>query len=183
VAQNEAATATSRSAALARLPAPVVRTDSQVEAWYLESNTKYREMMALRMETPTRLLIDLAAKDFWVVRLAAIHNPAFPSDRREAALATLSDEVRAALEPQPPFAADELSLEDFVAPFAVLGLTPEEDDREAIAKAAKSKDWVQRVAACLCEGITPGELNRLLDDEVDVVRQLAIHKLQTMEAA
>ena len=224
VARNEATPATSRTAALERLPsfhgsrgsqaaaenpatplavmqklalhtdksvllrlamnpsAPLALRASLSEILCMDPDPAVRESMAKNEATPARMLVEMAAKDFWLVRLAAIHNPAFPSDRGDAALAALSDEVRASLEPKTPFVADDLSPEDFAAPFAVLGLTPDDGDRHAIAKAAKAKDWVQRAAACLCDGITPGELNRLLDDEVDMVKQLAICRLRALQA-
>jgi hypothetical protein len=62
-------------------------------------------------------------------------------------------------------------------------LLPSQSDAKQIAKAAKSKDWIERVGATLCEGIQPHLLRMLLDDEVAVVQQLATRRLKEMEAA
>lgn len=162
--------------------APLALRATLAEALCRDAALEVRRAMAESDATPERLLVEMAQRDFWIVRLAAVNNPSFPSDRRQAALDALTEEVRSALEPLQPFAFDEVSPEDFAAPFAVLGLMPDPGDREAIAKAAKAKDWVRRAAACLSDGVTIGELNRLVDDEVEMVSQLAISRLHDLQA-
>ena len=60
---------------------------------------------------------------------------------------------------------------------------PDPSDTKSAVEAAKSEDWLERAAATLCPATQPGLLQMLLDDEVDIVRQLAIHRLQKLEAA
>ena len=93
-------------------------------------------------------------------------------------MADLTQEIHKALGPPPCIGPDQFSAEDFILPLAVLELLPPEEDRKALARAAKSKDWLQRAATALCEGVTGGELRRMLDDEVDVIKQLALIRLK-----
>jgi hypothetical protein len=58
---------------------------------------------------------------------------------------------------------------------------PDELDRKSISKAAKSKDWLQRAATTLCQGVLPGELRRLMDDEVETVKYLATLRLRHLD--
>ena len=98
-------------------------------------------------------------------------------------MADLTQEIRKAFEPPPCIGPDQFNAEDFASPLAVLELLPPEEDRKAVAKAAKSKDWLQRAATALCEGVTVGELRRMLDDEVYVIKQLALLRLKAREVS
>ena len=88
--------------------------------------------------------------------------------------------MRASLEPPPPFTAEDLRIEDFNEPLKVLGLMPDGGDKKAVSRAAKAKDWVQRAAACLSSAITEAALKRLVDDEVPIVKELAVWRLQEL---
>jgi hypothetical protein len=96
-------------------------------------------------------------------------------------MAALSLEIKNALQATPT-AADRFSPMDFIVPLTTLGLMPPSNDRKAIAKAAKDKDWLKRAAAALSEGVNTGELRRLVDDESELVKQLAIHRLKVLGA-
>ena len=133
--------------------------------------------------TERRRLAELAESGFWSTRIHAIEDLAFPADLRAAAYAALSKEFTQALEPNPSIVADQLSPKDFIVPLTALDLMPEPTDKKAVASAARSNDWLARAAAALCEGIVPSQLRTLLDDEVEVVRQLAIHRLKALEPA
>lgn len=61
-----------------------------------------------------------------------------------------------------------------------LDVLPETGDKKAIAAAAKSHDWLERAAVTFCDGVQPSLLRMLLDDEVEVVKQLAIHRLKML---
>ena len=98
-------------------------------------------------------------------------------------MADLTQEIRKVLEPASCIGPDQFSAEDFILPLAVLELRPPEEDRKAVARAAKSKDWLQRAATALCEGATVGELRRMLDDEGYVIKQLALLRLKAREVS
>lgn len=142
-----------------------------------------RNAVAQNPSTPGAVLVMLARSGFWALRFSAIGNPSFPRDCRETALTTLTAEIENALTPAAPISADRFSPEDFVTALEELGLMPDELDRKTISKAAKSKDWLQRAAVTLCQGVLPGELRRLMDDEVEAVKLLAILRLKQLHVA
>jgi hypothetical protein len=137
-----------------------------------------RQAVASNATTPKPILVSMATRDFWPIRASAINNPSFPAELRAAARDSLLQEVLRSLEPPRPFTADELSAEDFHEPLKVLDLMPDAEDKKAVAKAAKAKDWVQRAAACLSPTISESALKRLVDDEVEMVKELAVWRLQ-----
>lgn len=52
--------------------------------------------------------------------------------------------------------------------------------RVVAGEAATSTDWLRRGAVALSDDVQPWILRRLLDDEDNVVRQLAIWRLQRL---
>ena len=140
----------------------------------VDEDAAVRKRIAANDATPDSALFELAESDFWEVRFSALKNPSFPADRRDQSMGKLAQEIRDALEPGPSIGPDDFNPEDFSLPLEVLELLPPKEDRKAIAKAAKSRDWLQRAATTLCEGVTVGELRRLLDDEVEVLILLAV---------
>jgi hypothetical protein len=129
------------------------------------------------------VLMELACKGFWALRLNAMSNPAFPPDHYETALTAVTAEIENALAPAAPIITERFAPSDFIVPLRILGVMPDELDRKSISKAAKSKDWLQRAASILCEGVLPGELRRLMDDEIDTVKFLAILRLKGLNVA
>ena len=146
-----------------------------------DSDVWVRNAVAQNPVTLGGTLVKLAGHGFWALRLNAIHNPSFPPNHREAALTAITNEIENALAPAPPMASDYFASEDFVVPLRALGLMPDEHDRKAISRATKSKDWLQRAATTLCRGVLPGELRRLMEDEVDVVKLLATLRLKQLD--
>ncbi len=144
------------------------------------SNLLARKAFAANPSAPLHLLVRMGNREFWPVRATAIQNPSFPSELREAAHRSLVDEILASVEPPRPFSGDELRIENFSEPLQGLALMPDGGDKKAISRAARAKDWVQRAAACLCPAITEAALNRLLDDEVEMVKALAIWRLKAL---
>jgi hypothetical protein len=142
------------------------------------NNVLIRQAVASNASTPEPILLSMAARDFWPVRASAISNPCFPEKLRAKARDSLKQEVLKSLEPPRPLAAEELRPEHFHEPLMVLGLMPPLDEKNAVSKAVKAKDWVQRAAACLSPSISESALKRLLDDEVEMVKELAVWRLQ-----
>jgi hypothetical protein len=66
--------------------------------------------------------------------------------------------------------------------YNALGLMLPEGDKRAIAKAAKSKDWLERAAATYAPGIQPSLLKVLLEDPAEAVRQCAVARLRVAGA-
>ena len=55
--------------------------------------------------------------------------------------------------------------------------------RTELAAFAKSRDWLKRAAVTFRDEVQPSLLRMLLDDEVKVVRQLALRRLKALESA
>ena len=161
---------------------PLVPVDI-LERLSIDDDVWVRNAVAQNPNAPSAVLVVLASRGFWALRVSAISNPSFPPDCREVALMTLTAEIENALAPTSPIAADRFAPEDFVIALEELGLMPDEFDRKAISKATKSKDWLQRAATTLCQGVLPGELRRLMDDEVEAVKLLAIRRLKQLHVA
>lgn len=134
--------------------------------------------------TPGELLVALGTQGYWRVRRAAIDNPSFPDELRQPALQAIADEMGSfpTLEQATPDAS-RLSAADWVIGLTALGLIPQPGDSAAMARAAKSKDWLQRAAVTHCEKVQPSLLRLLMDDEIAVVRRLAVERLQAMADA
>ena len=129
--------------------------------------------------TSPDLLLALSSQSYWSVRLAALNNPAMPPEAREAGLQALWSEIKAAGTPA-VLAAIELA--GIATALQAMDLLPEPGDKKAIAAAAKSSNMLARVGAALTPGIQPSLLRMLLDDEFKGLRQIAVHRLQEMEA-
>lgn len=147
-----------------------------------ESNLHHLIGRARDRSAPTEVLVKMAETGCWLVRRMAIDNPSFPTGRRDAALQSLAGEIDqfATSLPATPDAT-RLTPQDFVAGLTALGLIPRHGDAKAITVAAKSGDWLQRAAMTYCEKVQPNVLRRLMDDEVEIVRQLAIRRLKAMD--
>jgi hypothetical protein len=129
-------------------------------------------------------LLEMGRSGYWLVRLTAIGNPSYPAARHDADLAAVLATIESAMtDPVPVPDHTVLQVADLLLPLAALNLLPASSNAKQIAAAAKSNDWIERVGATLCEGVQPSLLRMLLDDEVPLVRQLAIRRLKEMEAA
>jgi hypothetical protein len=116
-----------------------------------------------------------------VLRLVCVCHPNYPEASRRAdaeALVALMETMSAA-GPEP---LGDVSDADFVLALSELNLYPEDADKKTVAKAAKSKDWLERAAATFSPSIQPSLLRMLLDDEVEVVKQLAMRRLKGLDA-
>ena len=60
-----------------------------------------------------------------------------------------------------------------------LKLIPSTADKKAMTNASMSKDWLERVATLLANGIPRGVMRLLSEDENETVRNLAINRLET----
>ena len=107
------------------------------------------------------------------LRHACVQRPLFPA--REKALV---DEITH-LAKTPPQVPRNVTEEAWSLAFKALELYP--DDKNAVAKATRSKDWLQRAAATFSPDIQPNQLKLLLDDSEEVVRQLAADRLRQRE--
>jgi hypothetical protein len=109
------------------------------------------------------------------LKFACVWRPQFPKSEQE-----LVDEITrlASLPPQIPESVTE---DEWCVAFKALGLYPE--DKKAVAKCAKAKDWLQRAASTFSPDIQPNQLKLLLDDSEEIVRQLAADRLRQRESA
>lgn len=145
---------------------------------YLESSIRNIRTSGVAAE----YLLQASTVSLWAVRLCAIHSPSFPIEDRDRVLGILTREIEEAARIRSPrLHIDQLSVEDFLAPLTALGLIPDPSQAKSIAAAAKSKDWLVRAAAVFSQGIQPSLLRMLMDDDVEVVKQLAIHRLKEIE--
>jgi hypothetical protein len=103
-----------------------------------------------------------------------------PTPKQSAFIQSWIDELQAGL--AEPVELKDLSNSEFRLAFDALGLMPPEGDKRAIAKAAKSKDWLERAAATYAPGIQPSLLKVLLEDPVEAVRQCAVARLRVVVA-
>ena len=101
-----------------------------------------------------------------------------PSPKQFATIQTWIAELEAGL--AEPMVLKDVSDSEFRLAFDALGLMPAEGDKRAIAKAAKSKDWLERAAATYAPGIQPSLLKVLLEDPVEAVRQCAVARLRVV---
>ena len=103
-----------------------------------------------------------------------------PTPEQSAAIQSWIGELQAGL--AEPVVPKDVSDSEFRLAFDALGLMPPEGDKRAIAKAAKSKDWLERAAATYAPGIQPSLLKVLLEDPVEAVRQCAVARLRVVGA-
>jgi len=127
-------------------------------------------------------LLDLARVGLWSTRLAAIDNPFFPlaarDQERHKLLREMDDAVSAKYTPSTP---NNVELHEIPAALKALRCSMlNQTDKNAVARAAKSEDLLERVGATLAPGIQPSLLRLLLDDEVESVRQLATYRLREL---
>lgn len=116
-------------------------------------------------------------ESFYIARFFALANPSYPSQHKETDTADLQELIlcgRPAVRP-PPEAASE---ENLRAALQALSLLPAKPDSKWATKAAKSKDWLERLAAVLSGLAPPSLLQLLVDDPEQTVRQLAIRCLR-----
>ncbi len=134
--------------------------------------------------TPSSVLLDLASKGYWSVRLAALNNTAMPPELRDRDLRVLWSDVEASLRATGSLAVSgAVELKDVATALSAMDLIPEPGDKKAIAAAAKSSDVLARLGALLSPGMQPGLLRMLLDDELEAVRNIAANRLRELEAA
>jgi hypothetical protein len=101
-----------------------------------------------------------------------------PTPKQSAVIQSWVDELQAGL--AEPVVLRDVSDSEFRLAFDALGLMPAGGDKRAIAKAAKSKDWLERAAATYAPGIQPSLLKVLLQDPVEAVRQCAVARLRVV---
>jgi 3-methyladenine DNA glycosylase AlkC len=109
------------------------------------------------------------------LRHACVRRPQFPASEK-----ALVDEITRLTE-TPPQELRNVTDEEWILAFRALDLYPE--DKKAVAKSAKAKDWLQRAAATFSPDIQPNQLKLLLDDSEEIVRQLAAERLSQREPA
>lgn len=149
----------------------------------VDSMEKYFPALVNAARSPwTRVeeLQRLAHESFLIVRFVALANPRYPESAREADRAALHEEVLSGTDALPPTAA-AASEPELRRALQALELLPEKPDAKWAAKAAKSKDWLARFAVPLSGVAQPSLLQLLIEDPVDVVRQLAIGRLREGE--
>ena len=103
-----------------------------------------------------------------------------PTPEQSAVIQSWIAELQAGL--AEPVVLKDVSDSEFRLAFDALGLMPSEGDKRAIAKAVKSKDWLERAAATYAPGIQPSLLKVLLEDPVEAVRQCAVARLRVVGA-
>ena len=81
----------------------------------------------------------------------------------------------------PPQPLRSVSDVEWVLAFKAISLYPQ--DKKAVAKALRAKDWLQRVAATFSSDIQTNQLNLLLEDSAEIVRQVAADRLRQRESA
>jgi hypothetical protein len=171
-----------------------------------------RLFVAQDLDTPPETLRTLAGDVSWLVCTAAVSNPNAPADVLVAPTGDANadmrrsvmrrcTELRSALSADPPTPEQSAVIQSWIAElqaglaepadvsdsefrmaFDALGLMPAEGDKRAIAKAVKSKDWLERAAATYAAGIQPSLLKVLLEDPVEAVRQRAVARLRVVGA-
>ena len=129
-------------------------------------------------------LLELSKDGLWSMRLAALNNPSMPTSARNDGHKKLwSDVAAAVLATDTQLVPNKFSLQEIPAALQSMGLMPDPSDKKAIAAAAKSEDFLERVGAILTPGIQPSLLRMLLDDEAETVRQIAASQLRELEAS
>ncbi len=103
-----------------------------------------------------------------------------PSPAQSRLIHDWIDRLRVALEGSA--APEGVSDDEFRLAFHDLGLLAMDADKRAIAKASKSKDWLQRAAATYAAEIQPSLLKALLEDPVEAVRRRATSRLRALVA-
>lgn len=122
----------------------------------------------------------LGRESFLIVRFVALANPCYPERARDADRASLHQEVLNNADALPLPMATAGSEPELRRALHALNLLPAKPDAKWAAKAAKSKDWLARCAVPL-SGVPQNSLLQLLvDDPVDVVKQLAIKRLRAV---
>ena len=116
-----------------------------------------------------------------VLRLIACCNPNYPDvDREEAIEALVNHIVEVADQPLDPLV--DITSSEIVLALKALRVFPGETDKKAIAAAAKSRDWLERVASTLSPATQLSLLKMLVEDETLVVKQLAIDRIKSLES-
>lgn len=158
---------------LAQMPADL---GADCIAWATEHSIAAR----IALEKPVRLPEPGIPTGTVLSQLLVLAHPAFPADKRKPLVDALARKVDAWFaNPEPAQDNAQWQIDDFKEPLAALGLLPPDSDKRATAKAAKSKDWLQRAAVALAQDTQPYLLKMLLNDAVAVVRQLAAQRLRS----
>jgi hypothetical protein len=131
---------------------------------------------AIPVELLAALASDITLHPFWRLRYA--QHPNFAGSAAESVIQDCIHGLRArASSPRPEFAT--MTDAEFTLAFKALGVMPAADDKQAVANATKSKDWLTRAAATYVREIQPSLLKALLEDSVDAVRQRAVFRLRS----
>ena len=123
----------------------------------------------------------LGRESFYIVRFAALANDRYPARSGEADRGKLQRDILSQSEGLPPLSRG-ISEPELLMALTALDMVPTRPDAKWAAKSAKSKDWLTRLAAILSGVAPPSLLQQLVDDPVDVVRQLAISRLRAIHA-
>ncbi len=128
--------------------------------------------------TGTEELQRLGRESFLIVRFVALANPRYPGKASDADRVSLHQEMLNNVDALSPPMATAGSEPEFRRALHALDLLPAKPDAKWAAKAAKSKDWLARFAVPLSGVPQTSLLQLLIDDPVEVVRQLAIKRLR-----
>jgi predicted DNA-binding WGR domain protein len=177
---------TSRSGGLLKNPSLPLRFLDKLApevvdtASYLPALTEYFPALvnaARSASTSPAELQRLGRESFYIVRFVALANPRYPGQSRDADRAALHHEILNKDHPSPP-SATAPSVPELLIALSSLDLLPPRPDAKWAARAAKSKDWLERIAVPLSGAGQPSLLQLLVDDPVELVRQLAISRLR-----
>jgi hypothetical protein len=164
-----------RHAACRRPACPMVALNA-----FVESGDPWMVWLAIHNDnaTPEQLLHWASDSGLHpALRLSCVLRPKFPASAK-----ALADEVTV-LADAPPQPLSSVSDAEWILALQALKLYPDPEDKRAVTKAAKSSDWLQRVAATFCSSIQPNQIKLLLDDPEEIVRQLAAQRLNGPDTA
>ena len=118
-----------------------------------------------------------------IVRFASTCNPNYTEEKRMEYSEKIVNRMEALFDNNPDISEFKFSLNEYEIPFENLKIYPDPPDRKSIEKASKSKDWLKRAAVAICPETQSGILKMLLDDEVEVVQQIAAKRLNEVSKA
>lgn len=144
----------------------------------VESYIKSLLNIARSRSTSPEVLLKLSKSSFWIIKFSVLENKNYPKNLHASDSATIFSQFILSMKTRPSNINDDgLNLEDLLPPFMALNLISNWTDSKWPAKAAKSKDWLARVASAIFPETQPSILSMLLDDEVEVIRQIAAKRL------
>jgi predicted DNA-binding WGR domain protein len=117
-----------------------------------------------------------------VLRLISACNPNYPDGERCKTIEALVNHIIEVAE-QPLESLEDITRAEIVLALKALEVYSDDMDKKATAAAAKSRDWLERVAATLSPATQLSLLKMLVEDEAEVVKRLAIDRLKKLESS